>query len=281
MRLLQPGAGRTLANVAEQHGCWGHCRRCDVVHSLPRTAASDAAALTLVHRIKETGRLDFDAAVADARLSADTKYRSAAEPRRQGQMLGVLLAADRAGATHVLKAFSGQLNFIWSVQGWAPSLSALRHDTPGRAYGLAFRRIAQLSGEAAAAALADDEELRIRARRAQKAVSNALLSRIRAATLLPNWRGELQSVEQASLAGTATSGGTGDCAAPKLLAAAARAELAPLAISEVWFGSGPPAGGREEGLFYAACAERCQPIMGYMLCGARERSEEYEPCAAG
>ena len=185
-------------------------------------------------------------------------------------MVGVLLASAPGGEIRTLKAFSGQMNYHWSVEGWAPPLCSLRHDAPGAAghlYRLAFRRIAQLSEEARGAA---DEAARVRARRAQRAVSNALLQRLRAASMLPNFRGEEVCVEDASLLGKATVGGTGDCAAPKLLAAAARRGLKPLALSEMWFGSPPPGGGRVEGETYAACESRCQSILGFMLCGADE-----------
>jgi tRNA pseudouridine32 synthase/23S rRNA pseudouridine746 synthase len=71
---------------------------------------------------------------------------------------------------------------------------------------------------------------------------------------------------KASLLGEATRGGTGDCCAPKLLHAAQRAGLRPLAMAEVWFGA--PIHGRVEGCAYDACQERCQPLLGFMLCGA-------------
>jgi hypothetical protein len=265
-----------MVSVAEQAaGCSGFCRRCETTHVLARTSESDRAALELVETIRLTGRLDFDALHARPELSASTKYRTLAAPRRQGQMLGCLIAADERGKKHTLKAFSGQLNYQWAVDGWCMPLCNLRHDTADAAYRLAFRRIKQLSAEAAEAAALGKEELRIKARQAQKAVSNALLVRLRRATILPNFRGEMLSVEDASLLAASSSGGTGDCAAPKLLAAAARSGLAPLAMSEVWFGSGPPAGGRQEGTIYDSCAERCQPIVGFMLCGAEQRRQDF------
>jgi len=97
-------------------------------------------------------------------------------------------------------------------------------------------------------------------------------------------------------------GGVGDCAAPKLLHAAHALGLRPDGLAEVWFE--PPArrraaamlrpaaaaeptgehghawpqsrrrGGaaerREHGSFHPACAERCAPILGFMLCGLEE-----------
>jgi tRNA pseudouridine32 synthase/23S rRNA pseudouridine746 synthase len=62
-------------------------------------------------------------------------------------------------------------------------------------------------------------------------------------------------------------GGAGDCAAPKLLAAAYRAGLRPLALAELWWGAPPVTGGRHAGHFYPACRGKCGPILGHMLGG--------------
>lgn len=61
--------------------------------------------------------------------------------------------------------------------------------------------------------------------------------------------------------------GTGECCAPKLLHRAASLGLTPLAMAEFWWG--PATGGREPGRFYAACQERCQPLIGPLLARAR------------
>jgi tRNA pseudouridine32 synthase/23S rRNA pseudouridine746 synthase len=62
-------------------------------------------------------------------------------------------------------------------------------------------------------------------------------------------------------------GGAGDCAAPKLLAAAYRAGLRPLALAELWWGAPPVTGGRHAGHFYPACRGKCGPILAHMLGG--------------
>jgi tRNA pseudouridine32 synthase/23S rRNA pseudouridine746 synthase len=62
-------------------------------------------------------------------------------------------------------------------------------------------------------------------------------------------------------------GGAGDCAAPKLLAAAYRAGLRPLALAELWWGAPPVTGGRHAGHYYPACRGKCGPILGHMLGG--------------
>ncbi len=57
--------------------------------------------------------------------------------------------------------------------------------------------------------------------------------------------------------------GTGECCAPKLLYEAARQGLTPTGMAEFWWG--PAQGERQHGQFYAACKERCQPLIGPLL----------------
>jgi tRNA pseudouridine32 synthase / 23S rRNA pseudouridine746 synthase len=59
--------------------------------------------------------------------------------------------------------------------------------------------------------------------------------------------------------------GSSDCCAIKLLMEAARLGLRPLAMAEFWWG--PSRGNKQAGQFYGACADRCEPIMGFLLPG--------------
>jgi|CXWL01.1.fsa_nt_gi tRNA pseudouridine32 synthase/23S rRNA pseudouridine746 synthase len=63
------------------------------------------------------------------------------------------------------------------------------------------------------------------------------------------------------------SSGTGDCAAPKLLVYAQRNALTPLAILEFWWGAPPLGGARREGSYYAACKDKCGPLLPFLLDG--------------
>lgn len=62
-------------------------------------------------------------------------------------------------------------------------------------------------------------------------------------------------------------GGTGDCAAPKLLEYAYRHDLKPLAMGEFWYGTSPDTAVRTQGHFYPSCTSKCGPLLGYMLKG--------------
>ena len=67
--------------------------------------------------------------------------------------------------------------------------------------------------------------------------------------------------------GLVPPGGTGECAAPKLLDYAFRNGLKPLAMGEFWYGESPSTAVRTEGHFYPSCTSKCGPLLGYMLQG--------------
>ncbi|MBR5835395.1 MAG: hypothetical protein IKY66_04440 [Bacteroidales bacterium] len=62
-------------------------------------------------------------------------------------------------------------------------------------------------------------------------------------------------------------GGTGDCAAPKLLNHAFINGLTPVAMGEFWYGQSPATAVRTHGHFYPSCTSRCYPLLSYMLEG--------------
>ena len=62
-------------------------------------------------------------------------------------------------------------------------------------------------------------------------------------------------------------GGTGDCAAPKLLNYAYANGLKPLAMGEFWYGVSPATAVRTHGHFYPSCTSKCGPLLSYMMQG--------------
>lgn len=69
-------------------------------------------------------------------------------------------------------------------------------------------------------------------------------------------------------------GGTGDCAAPKLLEYAYKNDLVPLAMGEFWYGLSPETAVRTHGHFYPSCTSKCGPLLGYMMQGLKIKSEK-------
>jgi tRNA pseudouridine32 synthase/23S rRNA pseudouridine746 synthase len=106
----------------------------------------------------------------------------------------------------------------------------------------------------------------------RKALSRQLQTQMHAAYSLTNFAGQSLSLQQLLPTGTPT--GTGDCCAPKLLHYAATHQLKPLAMAEFWWGSASVPD-KIPGEFYGACAERCQPLMGFLLSGISANNKNY------
>ncbi|OYD90000.1 RNA pseudouridine synthase [Nostoc sp. 'Peltigera membranacea cyanobiont' 210A] len=101
----------------------------------------------------------------------------------------------------------------------------------------------------------------------RKALSRQLQAQMHASYSLTNFSGRSQSLQELMPGGLPT--GTGDCCAPKLLHYAATHNLKPLAMAEFWWGESSVNQDKIPGEFYGACAERCQPLMGFLLSGLK------------
>ncbi len=86
--------------------------------------------------------------------------------------------------------------------------------------------------------------------------------------IVHNYSGEESSVYDIFAAdGLTPPGGTGDCAAPKLLEYAFRNGLEPIAMGEFWYGTSPETAVRTHGHFYPSCTSKCGPLLGWMMTG--------------
>ena len=130
----------------------------------------------------------------------------------------------------------------------------------------------QLNPLAEAIRAADEEILLLKQQR--RDLSCQLQVQMRRSYSLTNFAGQSLAVQDlAGKHGLPT--GTGECCAPKLLHFAADHDLLPVAMAEFWWG--PDAVNKQAGEFYGACAERCQPIMGFMLAGLSAEGREKVP----
>ena len=108
----------------------------------------------------------------------------------------------------------------------------------------------------------------LKARRSAK--SDTLQKWIFENAIVRNRAGESSSIwEIFSREGLIPPGGTGDCAAPKLLNYAFFHGLEPLAMGEFWYGTSPDTAVRTHGHFYPSCTSKCGPLLGYMMKGLR------------
>lgn len=109
------------------------------------------------------------------------------------------------------------------------------------------------------------------AKRERRRLSRALQAEMHAA--FDHTLSAGQSWSLASLFPGGLPTGTGDCCAPKLLYHAARNGWRPLEMAEMWHGPASLNGQRQPGVFYGACENRCQPLLGPLL-SRRERPLE-------
>jgi tRNA pseudouridine32 synthase/23S rRNA pseudouridine746 synthase len=118
-----------------------------------------------------------------------------------------------------------------------------------------------------------EEELRtMKKRRAE--LSDELQKWIFSQYIVHNALGESASIgEVFKVHGLVPPGGTGECAAPKLLENAYRNSLKPLAMGEFWYGKSPETAVRTQGHFYPSCTSKCGPLLGYMLKGLAIRQD--------
>jgi hypothetical protein len=184
----------------------------------------------------------------------------------RGQMFGVLECLDSAGETVVLRAFSALLNGQREAPDWVPSLlSAADHENVVLPAETEIKestwRLQQL--EPGTTAYVAERQLRA-------TQSRQLLARINGLCQLPNFRGESGGLSDAWNSTATMPGGVGNCCAPKLLAHGAANALRPVGLLEFFWGVSNPSGSRVHRAFYPCCAEKCQPILGYMLCGAAD-----------
>jgi tRNA pseudouridine32 synthase / 23S rRNA pseudouridine746 synthase len=107
----------------------------------------------------------------------------------------------------------------------------------------------------------------------RKSRSRQLQTQLHDAYRLMNFLGTSTSLRELMPSGIPT--GTGDCCAPKLLHYAASHQLKPIAMAEFWWGENTA--DKRQGEFYGACAERCQPLMGFMLSGVTPRDDAQLP----
>ena len=241
----------------------GYCRRCGREHSLGpgNTLHYCRQLMDLLTEHKTIDLFPIRSTSTRATLATDWLFGPA-----RGKMFGVLECLQLDGTTTILRAFSGQYNGHWLVDGWVPPLfdvdifTALNNTKEPRIKGLGK----EIDG------CPDHGAEWLNLRRERHRLSRQLMQDLHSLYQLNNFRGETACLGAAFLGKTGIPSGTGDCCAPKLLNFAAFHKLYPVGLSEFYWGSTNSSGTRQHGAFSAACREKCTPILGYMLCGLDE-----------
>lgn len=167
----------------------------------------------------------------------------------EGKMMGVLMVETSAGDTDFLYGFSGSVKGNSIIDGFVPPIFDLLNPD-----GYYRKKEAEIVAEP------DPSK--------KKAMSKDLQDWIFRQYIVSNARGEKMSISDIFASdGLVPPGGTGDCAAPKMLQYAYDNGLRPLAMGEFWYGASPAGEIRRHGCFYPSCTGKCGPLLEFMLQG--------------
>jgi hypothetical protein len=240
----------------------GYCHRCKTVHGLPMGEAY-LHCRKLIHHFQQNRTIALDPAIAsDLQLSTDYLFGKA-----RGKMFGVLDCRRTDGSQTFVQAFSGQYNGLWEVPDWAPPLFDVGEFRITNDH--TEKKIKALSRELKSEEPHTEKWLSIK--RARKHMSRELMRELHAIYRLNNFQGECSSLFQAYIGNNGIPTGCGDCCAPKLLNYAAAHDLIPVGIAEFYWGLDNKSGTRRHGYCYPSCRDKCQPILGYLLCGLEKK----------
>ena len=180
----------------------------------------------------------------------------------EGKMMGALLVQAADGSTDVLYGFSGVAGGRGVVEGFVPPIFDLTE--PGGYYRAAEARITAINQQLKESDSEGSEALKAERHALSIDLQDWIFSQYR----VSNARGETLSIKEVfARRGLVPPGGTGDCAAPKLLQYAYSHGLKPLAMGEFWYGASPRREVRTQGCFYPACTGKCGPLLEFMLQG--------------
>ena len=182
---------------------------------------------------------------------------------KEGKMMGVLMVEEAEGRKDFLYGFSGLAGGRSVVEGFVPPIFDLT-DPDGHF----MKEEAEISGMNRRIRESDDPMVISALKAERKERSVALQEWLFRQYVVLNARGERKTIlEIFAERGLMPPGGTGDCAAPKLLQYAYLHGLRPLAMGEFWYGDSPLHEVRRQGCFYPSCTGKCGPLLAYMLQG--------------
>ena len=172
----------------------------------------------------------------------------------EGKMLGTLIChSPERNEDVILYGFSGLTQGLAHIEGFVPPI--FDYSKPD---GYFRKREAGISASVRSAVPAEDY------RKMSAELQDWLFSQY----VVHNAHGESSDIKSIfSSRGLTPPGGTGECAAPKMLEFAYRNGLHPLAMGEFWYGKSPSSEVREQGCFYPSCMGKCGPLLSWMMQG--------------
>jgi len=276
-----------IAALPKDATCYGYCAACDEVHYLTE-GNSRKYALELMAELEQHKRIDFQTPYPEPIFSTGCLWGN-----RGGQMFGVLECVDADGNTVVLRAFSGQFNSRWQAEGWVPptfdlagyqrimskiksSIHQMTDDIEScirkaDQCKLKFEEAMRSGGRAAQKdsrrQMREAFKVLERTKKNRRTYSQSMMVAFLDLYQLQNFKGDRRSILSVFNEDRGIPTGSGDCCAPKLLHAAAKNGLTPLGLTEFYFGRENKSSTKFHKEFYLSCKNKCQPILGYMLCG--------------
>jgi hypothetical protein len=179
-------------------------------------------------------------------------------------MFGILECRNRLGEVTFLRSFSSLGTGIRDIPGWVPYiLETSMFEEVVLPRQKEIKTLTLLRNQ-----LAETDPTRRQLEEQRREISRTLMPRIHNLYHLNNFRGECQLLTEVFRSEGGIPGGVGDCCAPKLLNFAARRDLMPISLAEFYWGGTNKSGRKKPGQFFEACEEKCQPILGFMLCGS-------------
>ncbi len=240
--------------------CFGYCEDCEEVHEL-HLGASQEYALDVLQKMQNEGRMDFEVFAEEA----DPKFKlKKLFPGDRGHMFGVMECHNEAGETVWLKAYSSLPGGYRKVPGWVPMILSDQDFNEVVApqqpkIRQLTRRIEQLDKNALGRPKLIEE---------RQQISRELQTQLHFLYVFHNQKGEARTMKEAWFGHQGIPGGVGECCGPKLLTHAAKNHLKPISVAEFFWGDKNKEGEWLKPRFRICCSARCQPIMGFLLCGA-------------
>ncbi len=185
----------------------------------------------------------------------------------EGKMVAICEFKDGTFAL----AFSGQIHRQYGLKGFAPHIAD--HEALADIAHRARVLVNPITDKIIKLQKNNGSPNEIAAlKKERRQISGRLCAENQALYKIANQNGQLKSLPEVwtpppQYAHHGIPTGVGDCALPKILQWANLAGKRPLAAAEFWWGGRENANTCwENGTIVPACAEKCQGIMGYLLC---------------
>lgn len=187
------------------------------------------------------------------------------ESRPIGKMFGVLVVKKKNGELGYLSAFSGKLNGGNHYQGFVPPIYDGLQDGGFLNKGMTelsviVRQVRALQELKDSSKKSELKGLIEKRANHSKSLQQKLFKSYHFLNVNKVSKSLLEVFE-----GKKPQGGSGECAAPKLLQYAFINDLQPISIAEFWWGVSPKSQHRIHKEYYPACEEKCRPILTWML----------------